>query len=155
MRVDLRDRDGRIVNAGHPLPLRLRDGRVEEIDLRIEPPFGVVPGKAFDVQPFPLQPGDRIVFLTDGMQERNAANLDVAAGAGRQRRPAPPRGGPRARRRGPARDRRRPAGRRDDGLPRLVRRPAARPRHRAGRRSRPRLGAALTRTARTGDPGGR
>ena len=45
---------------------------------RIEPPFGVVPGKRFDVQPFELEPGDRIVLLTDGMQERNAVNLDVA-----------------------------------------------------------------------------
>ena len=68
-----------IVNAGHPFPLRLRDGRVEEIDLRIEPPFGVVPGKSFDVQRFPLEPGDRIVLLTDGMQERNAVDLDVAS----------------------------------------------------------------------------
>ena len=31
------------------------------------------------MQPFPLEPGDRIVFLTDGMLERNAATLDVAA----------------------------------------------------------------------------
>ena len=31
------------------------------------------------MQPFPLEPGDRIVLLTDGMQERNAVNLDVAA----------------------------------------------------------------------------
>jgi serine/threonine protein phosphatase PrpC len=31
------------------------------------------------VHPFPLQPGDRIILLTDGMQERNAASLDVAA----------------------------------------------------------------------------
>jgi serine phosphatase RsbU (regulator of sigma subunit) len=79
MRVDLMTGTAAIVNAGHPFPLRLRDGKVEEVDLRIEPPFGVVPGKAFDVQTFPLQPGDRIVLLTDGMQERNAVNLDVAA----------------------------------------------------------------------------
>src|SRR4051794_28664325 len=79
MRVDLWTGTAHVVNAGHPLPLRLRDGRVEEVDLRIEPPFGVVPGKAFEVQPFPLEPGDRIVFLTDGMLERNAASLDVAA----------------------------------------------------------------------------
>jgi serine phosphatase RsbU (regulator of sigma subunit) len=79
LRVDLHTRTAVIVNAGHTLPLRLRGGVVEEIELRIEVPFGVLPGKTFDVQPFPLQPGDRIVFLTDGMQERNAASLDVAA----------------------------------------------------------------------------
>ena len=79
MRVDLSTAAAEIVNAGHPFPLRLRDGRVEEIELDIEAPFGVVPGKSFQLQPFPLRPGDRIVFLTDGMQERNAASLDVAA----------------------------------------------------------------------------
>ena len=52
---------------------------MEEIALGVEAPFGVLPGKAFDVQRFPLEPGDRIVLLTDGMQERNAVNLDVAA----------------------------------------------------------------------------
>jgi serine phosphatase RsbU (regulator of sigma subunit) len=79
MRVDLHAGTAAIVNAGHPFPLRLRNGKVEEVDLRIEPPFGVVPGKTFDVQTFSLEPGDRIVLLTDGMQERNAINLDVAA----------------------------------------------------------------------------
>jgi serine phosphatase RsbU (regulator of sigma subunit) len=79
LRVDLHTGLAAIINAGHPFPLRLRDGRVEEIELRIEPPFGVVPGKTFDVQTFPLEPGDRIVLLTDGMQERDAVDLDVAA----------------------------------------------------------------------------
>jgi serine phosphatase RsbU (regulator of sigma subunit) len=79
LRVDLQAGTAGIVNAGHPFPLRLRDGKVEELELRIEPPFGVVPGKSFDVQSFPLEPGDRIVLLTDGMQERNAVDLDVAA----------------------------------------------------------------------------
>jgi serine phosphatase RsbU (regulator of sigma subunit) len=78
VRVDLHAGTATVVNAGHVLPLRLRDGRVEEIDLRVEPPFGVVPGKSFQVQTFPLEPGDRIIFLTDGMQERNAVDLDVA-----------------------------------------------------------------------------
>ena len=79
LRVDLRTGLAQIVNAGHTLPLRLRDGEVEEIELAVEAPFGVLPGKSFVVQPFPLEPGDRIVFLTDGMLERNAASLDVAA----------------------------------------------------------------------------
>jgi serine phosphatase RsbU (regulator of sigma subunit) len=78
LRVDLATGTAAIVNAGHVLPLRLRNGKVEEVPLHVEPPFGVVPGKAFQLQPFPLEAGDRIVFLTDGMQERNAVDLDVA-----------------------------------------------------------------------------
>ncbi|SHN71090.1 Stage II sporulation protein E (SpoIIE) [Geodermatophilus obscurus] len=77
LRVDLSSGTAAIVNAGHPSPLRLRNGRVQEIGLGIEPPFGVVPGRSFQPQDFQLQPGDRIIFLTDGMQERNAASLDV------------------------------------------------------------------------------
>jgi serine phosphatase RsbU (regulator of sigma subunit) len=79
LRVDLHTGAAVIVNAGHTLPLRLRGGVVEEVRLRVEMPFGVQPGKTFTVQPFPLEPGDRIILLTDGMQERNAASLDVAA----------------------------------------------------------------------------
>jgi len=79
LQIDLRTGTALIVNAGHTLPLRLRGGRVEEIQLLIEPPFGVVPDRSFQVQTFPLEPGDRVVFLTDGMLERNAAALDVAA----------------------------------------------------------------------------
>jgi serine phosphatase RsbU (regulator of sigma subunit) len=79
LHVDLLTGKAAIVNAGHTLPLRLRKGKVEEIGLLIEAPFGVLPGKSFAIQEFPLEPGDRIVFLTDGMQERNAASLDVAA----------------------------------------------------------------------------
>ncbi|SFT80960.1 Serine phosphatase RsbU, regulator of sigma subunit [Geodermatophilus amargosae] len=79
VRVDLSAGTAGIVNAGHPFPLLVRDGRVREIGLEIEPPFGVVPARSFQVQRLPLEPGDRIVFLTDGMQERNAAVLDVAA----------------------------------------------------------------------------
>jgi serine phosphatase RsbU (regulator of sigma subunit) len=30
------------------------------------------------VQEFPIAPGDRLAFVTDGMLERNAAHLDVA-----------------------------------------------------------------------------
>jgi serine phosphatase RsbU (regulator of sigma subunit) len=79
LQIDLNEGSASIINAGHNMPLRLRAGRVEEVDLTIEPPFGVVPGKSFQVQAFPLEPGDRLIFLTDGMLERNAASLDVAA----------------------------------------------------------------------------
>jgi serine phosphatase RsbU (regulator of sigma subunit) len=32
----------------------------------------------YRVQPLPLEPGDRLMFLTDGMLERNAADADIA-----------------------------------------------------------------------------
>jgi serine phosphatase RsbU (regulator of sigma subunit) len=78
LRVDLHTGHAQVVNAGHPLPLRLREGRVEEVELAVDLPFGVEPGRPFRLQEFPLRPGDRIVFVTDGMLERNAAELDVA-----------------------------------------------------------------------------
>jgi serine phosphatase RsbU (regulator of sigma subunit) len=82
LRVDLHSGPATIINAGHPLPLRLRHGRVEEIQLDVDLPFGLQPGRSFRVQQFPLEPGDRLVFVTDGMLERNAARLDVSTALG-------------------------------------------------------------------------
>jgi len=82
LRIDLHDGAATIVNAGHPWPLRLRDGRVEEVHLDVDLPFGVHSGRQFRLQQFPLAPGDRLVFVTDGMLDRNAAHLDVAATLG-------------------------------------------------------------------------
>jgi serine phosphatase RsbU (regulator of sigma subunit) len=76
-RVDLRAQTATVVNAGHPPPLRLRDGRVDRLEFAADPPFGIVSGHAYRVQTLPLLPGDRIVFLTDGMLERNAASVDI------------------------------------------------------------------------------
>ena len=78
-RIDLHAQAAAIVNAGHPPPLRLRDGRVETVALEPDLPFGTVPGYEYRVQHLPLRPGDRLVFLTDGMTERNAAAVDMAA----------------------------------------------------------------------------
>jgi len=77
-RIDLRDGSATIVNAGHEPPLRLRDGRVETIELRADPPFGIYRDHSYRVQPLPMQAGDRLMFLTDGMVERNASNVDIA-----------------------------------------------------------------------------
>jgi len=76
-RIDLRTETATIVNAGHEPPLRLRGGRVETVELLADPPFGLVYDHQYRVQPLPLQAGDRLMFLTDGMLERNASNVDI------------------------------------------------------------------------------
>jgi serine phosphatase RsbU (regulator of sigma subunit) len=79
VRVDLVAQTARIVNAGHPRPFRLREGRAEEIALAAEQPFGASAASSWSAQELPLQAGDRLLFLTDGMLERNAEGLDVPA----------------------------------------------------------------------------
>jgi len=78
-RIDLRTQTATIVNAGHPLPWRLRAGRVECVALKADPPFGTMRGVEYRVQQLPLEPGDRLMFVTDGMTERNAASMDIDA----------------------------------------------------------------------------
>jgi serine phosphatase RsbU (regulator of sigma subunit) len=76
-RIDLRTQTATIVNAGHPLPMRLRGGQVTTVDLQPDPPFGAFRDVDYRVQQLPLEPGDRLIFLTDGMTERNAATVDL------------------------------------------------------------------------------
>src|SRR5688500_6375358 len=66
-----------LVNAGHPAPLLVRDGSVQPVTLPANRPFGVLRRKPYRVAQLPLQPGDRLVLLTDGMLERGAAALDL------------------------------------------------------------------------------
>jgi serine phosphatase RsbU (regulator of sigma subunit) len=77
--IDLNTRTASIVNAGHVCPLRLRGGDVTPVELAADPPFGTVRDYQYRVQPLPLEPDDRLLFLTDGMLERNAARVDVPA----------------------------------------------------------------------------
>src|SRR3954451_17164939 len=50
VRVDLRAGTAGIVNAGHPPPLRLRDGSVAPVRLPADPPFGTVREHQYRVQ---------------------------------------------------------------------------------------------------------
>lgn len=79
LRVDLVAQRACLVNAGHPRPLRLRRGRAEEIELAAQEPFGALEGARWSEQELALQPGDRLLFVTDGMLERNARSLDLPA----------------------------------------------------------------------------
>ena len=77
VRIDLLSGTGRIVNAGHPAPIRVRDGRAERVLLDAGLPFAISPTGAYRVQELALRAGDRLVFLTDGMLERNATSIDA------------------------------------------------------------------------------
>lgn len=83
VRIDLASSQAEIINAGHPPPLRFRGGVVEEVPLEPAPPFGIAlepfstASEPYAAQHLPLEPGDRLLFLTDGVIERRAAKADV------------------------------------------------------------------------------
>ncbi|HUR22808.1 MAG TPA: SpoIIE family protein phosphatase, partial [Acidimicrobiales bacterium] len=81
LRADLRSGRAVAVNAGHPPPYRLRGGRVECLQLAADLPFGMIPGSTYREQELRLEPGDRLVVVTDGFLERNTAagDFDVMA----------------------------------------------------------------------------
>ncbi|MFF1722524.1 PP2C family protein-serine/threonine phosphatase [Streptomyces sviceus] len=77
--VDLETGLCELVNAGHPWPLRLREGTVEEVKLAVNLPFGVAAPSSYRLQQLQLRPGDRLILLTDGMLERGAAAADLTS----------------------------------------------------------------------------
>jgi serine phosphatase RsbU (regulator of sigma subunit) len=79
VRVDLQAGTASIVNAGHPPPVRIRGETAEWVGLSADPPFGSPITEDHAVQRLELVAGDRLMFMTDGMLERNAAGLDVPA----------------------------------------------------------------------------
>ncbi|MGY1439969.1 PP2C family protein-serine/threonine phosphatase [Streptomyces reniochalinae] len=79
LRIDLTTGRALLVNAGHPWPMRLRDGRVTVVEPHIDLPFGSPWHGAYRVQELGLRPGDRFVLYTDGMTERNTVGLDLPA----------------------------------------------------------------------------
>ncbi|MFB9521376.1 PP2C family protein-serine/threonine phosphatase [Streptomyces cremeus] len=79
LRISLVDGSTEFINAGHPWPLLMRDGRVQELTPKVDMPFGFDVPHTYQVQTLDLRPGDRLVILTDGMLERNADTLDLSA----------------------------------------------------------------------------
>jgi serine phosphatase RsbU (regulator of sigma subunit) len=78
-RVDLGRGVLSLVNAGHVPPMLIRDGVVSAVQLPIDLPFGFNAGRHYRRTELQLRPGDRFVIVTDGMQERQAANVPLTA----------------------------------------------------------------------------
>ena len=73
-RIDVESGAMSWTNAGHPLPLLVRGGQViDELPCRAVPPWGLgsaVPGAASpEVAVVSLEPGDSVLFYTDGVTE--------------------------------------------------------------------------------------
>jgi serine phosphatase RsbU (regulator of sigma subunit) len=74
-RLDLRTAALQLVNAGHVAPYLLRGTDVTPLVLRVDFPLGMFPGTSYGTTTRSLEPGDRLVFVTDGMLERNVATV--------------------------------------------------------------------------------
>jgi serine phosphatase RsbU (regulator of sigma subunit) len=78
-RLDLRTGALQLVNAGHVAPYLARDTDVRMVDLPVNLPFGMFPHAGYEAATVMLEPGDRVVMVTDGMLERNASAIDLPA----------------------------------------------------------------------------
>jgi sigma-B regulation protein RsbU (phosphoserine phosphatase) len=64
-----------IANAGGTLPLLIRGGEVTEIDVR-GVPLGLLPNTEYDEVRLALNPGDIVVFASDGVHESMNTDLE-------------------------------------------------------------------------------
>lgn len=76
MRIRIADGSVDLVNAGHHPPYLLRAGAAATLDLPPDPPLGIA-SKPYTTHKLKLEPGDRMLIVTDGFLERNA---DLAVG---------------------------------------------------------------------------
>ena len=77
-RLDLRAGTLALINAGHVAPYLARDGEVSVLDLPTDLPLGMFADTTFSVSTIPLEAGDRLIIVTDGMLERASATMDLA-----------------------------------------------------------------------------
>jgi PAS domain S-box-containing protein len=72
--LDLETLEFCYTRAGHPSPVLIRRGVATELDEGLGPAIGIIPDMQFEQAAIQLEPGDEIVFYTDGVDEApNAA----------------------------------------------------------------------------------
>ena len=74
--VDVSSGEMRVVNAGHPQPWLARRDSVSELDLFADYPLGLFLGVDYRQQGLHLEPGDRILLVSDGVIEASSPDGD-------------------------------------------------------------------------------
>jgi serine phosphatase RsbU (regulator of sigma subunit) len=78
-RIDLRTGSMDLVNAGHVAPYLFRGPDPRTLELPVDLPLGLFRETTYRTGHLGLEPGDRLVLVTDGMLERNAVSVDLPA----------------------------------------------------------------------------
>jgi serine phosphatase RsbU (regulator of sigma subunit) len=76
MRIRLADGTVEVVDAGHPFPFLMRDGAVVSLKLTTQLPLGLATAE-YRTDTVTLEPGDRLLMVTDGYLDRLDGRLDV------------------------------------------------------------------------------
>ena len=84
-RLDLTSGVLAIVNAGHVAPYLHRAGTTSTVTLPVDLPLGMFTDTRYRSTDLVLEPGDRLVMVTDGMLERESAGLDLVTAITRTR----------------------------------------------------------------------
>lgn len=67
LRLDLATGRAGVIDAGSPRLLRLRGGGLEPVELEAQLPLGMFDGTHYREQEFEVEPGDRLVIVSDGV----------------------------------------------------------------------------------------
>lgn len=76
MRIRLADGIAEFVDAGHPSPFLVRDGAVRCIEFTTQRPLGVATAP-YRADSMTLEPGDRLLLVTDGYLDRLEGRIDI------------------------------------------------------------------------------
>lgn len=76
-RIELQTGVLEIVNAGHVSPYLFRGDGFTPLELQVDLPFGMFAESTYAASTVTLEPGDRLILVTDGMLERHITSLDL------------------------------------------------------------------------------
>jgi sigma-B regulation protein RsbU (phosphoserine phosphatase) len=75
--LDTEHRQFRYTNVGHPAPVLVRPGEPPLVDESSGPPIGIFEDAVYAERTIRLQPGDRLVFYSDGLIEAHSPENEL------------------------------------------------------------------------------